>query len=132
MIIGCAPDRAVFFSRMMAEVFPGKIHATSWAVSEMVKYVINLHLAARITFINEMNGVCEAHGVEWEDVREAWLMDPRITPEYTGMAGFGPGFGGRCWPKDLAAIIWAAEQAGYAPGFLHAIQDANARFRSGS
>jgi nucleotide sugar dehydrogenase len=132
LVIGCMDrgEQAMFFADMLTRLFPGKIFVTSAAVSEMVKYVVNLHLATRITFINEMAAVCKAHGVDWELVRDAWLMDPRITPEYTGMKGFEPGFGGRCWPKDLAAIIYAAETAGYEPEFLHAIQDANARFRS--
>ena len=76
-----------------------------------------------------MAGIAKAFGVEWESVRQGWLMDPRITPEYTGMAGFPPGFGGRCWPKDLAALIAAAEDAGYDPEFLTAVQEANGRFR---
>jgi UDPglucose 6-dehydrogenase len=46
------------------------------------------------------------------------------------MTGFPPGFGGRCWPKDLSALIAAAADAGYKAEFLEAVQDANARFRS--
>lgn len=129
MIIGGSDEARAFFADKLSQVFPGKIHLTTSRVSEITKYVVNLHLAARITFINEMNGICEKFGVDWDDVRESWLMDPRITPEYTGMAGYPPGFGGRCWPKDLSAIIAAAETAGYHPRFLHAIENANARFR---
>jgi UDPglucose 6-dehydrogenase len=129
LIIGGRRPDCELFARYLAEVFPGKIHLTTSRVSELVKYVVNLHLATRVTFINEMAGICEKFSTDWEDVREAWLMDPRITPEYTGMAGYPPGFGGRCWPKDLSAIIAAAEAAGYEPEFFHAVEDANARFR---
>jgi UDP-glucose 6-dehydrogenase len=48
---------------------------------------------------------------------------------YTQYAGYPPGFDGRCWPKDLAALIAASNDAGYGPEFLRAIEDANARFR---
>jgi UDP-glucose 6-dehydrogenase len=49
--------------------------------------------------------------------------------EYTQRAGYPPGFDGRCWPKDLAALIAASTDAGYDPRFLRSISDANDRFR---
>lgn len=130
LILGGKPEARAYFLPHLMGIFP-KIHECDARTAEMVKYVINLHLAARVTFINEMDRICQAVGANWEDVREAWLMDPRITPEYTGgIAEFGPGFGGRCWPKDLAALIASSREAGYDPAFLLAIQENNARFRS--
>jgi UDP-glucose 6-dehydrogenase len=52
-----------------------------------------------------------------------------MTGDYTAIRGFPPGFGGRCWPKDLAALISASRDAGYAAWLLSDIQSANARFR---
>jgi UDPglucose 6-dehydrogenase len=129
LILGGTPEARDYFLPLLAEFFP-KIHECDAVTAELAKYVINLHLATRVTFINEMDAICRAAGADWEDVRQAWLCDPRITPEYTGgIAEFGPGFGGRCWPKDLAALIHAARGAGYEPGFLEAVQEANGRFR---
>jgi UDPglucose 6-dehydrogenase len=129
LILGGTPEARDYFLPLLAEFFP-KIHECDAVTAELAKYVINLHLATRVTFINEMDAICRAVGADWEDVRQAWLCDPRITPEYTGgIAEFGPGFGGRCWPKDLAALIHAARGAGYEPGFLEAVQEANGRFR---
>jgi UDP-glucose 6-dehydrogenase len=45
------------------------------------------------------------------------------------MAGFEPGFGGRCWPKDLSALIADARRQDYEPWFLQAIEDSNEIFR---
>jgi UDPglucose 6-dehydrogenase len=76
-----------------------------------------------------MAAACAALGADWEQVRQAWLRDERVTPAYTAMDGFPPGFGGRCFPKDLAALIAASSDAGHKAEFLMAVQDANDRFR---
>jgi len=131
VILGCdSPEGTDFFrAHLRAATWGARIHETSTLVSELVKYVANLHWATQVTFINEMAGVASAAGADWEDVRAAWLEDERISAEYTSMKNFDPGFGGRCWPKDLGALIAAAHEAGYQPQFLEAVQDANRRFR---
>jgi UDPglucose 6-dehydrogenase len=130
MIIGGEPEAAQFFHERFARVFPGTIHTCSARESELAKYAANLYWAARVTFINEFALVCEQFGADYENVRAAWLSDPRMTSVYTKRAGYPAGFDGRCWPKDLAALTAASVDAGYDPGFLKAIADANARFRT--
>jgi UDPglucose 6-dehydrogenase len=129
MIIGGKPEATVFFRDKFTRVFPGTIHTCSAKESELAKYAANLYWATRVTFINELAGICEAFGVDYENVRAAWLQDPRMTSVYTQHAGYPPGFDGRCWPKDLAALIAASTDAKYEPEFLRAVEDANARFR---
>jgi UDP-glucose 6-dehydrogenase len=53
-----------------------------------------------------------------------------MTNVYTQRAGYPPGFDGRCWPKDLAALINASSDAGYYPTFLGCVEGANERFRA--
>ena len=129
MLIGGTVDAQLFFRQRLEGVFPGYIHECSAVVAELAKYTANLYWATRVTFVNEMAAVAAAHGVEWGEVRNAWLQDERVHLAHTLMAGFPPGFGGRCWPKDLSALIAASEEAGYKAEFLTAVQDANARFR---
>lgn len=129
LILGGTRAAAAFFRPRLEAVFPGVIHECSATEAELVKYTANLHWAARVTFVNEMARICAAFGADWENVRAAWLEDPRVSPEYTGYAGFPPGFAGRCWPKDLAALIAAAGEHGYPPCFLEAVQEANRRFQ---
>jgi UDPglucose 6-dehydrogenase len=129
MIIGGKPEATVFFREKFTRVFPGTIHTCSARESELAKYMANLYWATRVTFVNEMANVCRAFGVDYENVRAAWLEDPRMTSVYTQYAGYPPGFDGRCWPKDLAALIAASSDAGYGPGFLRAIEESNGRFR---
>jgi UDPglucose 6-dehydrogenase len=130
LILGGTPGSREFFRPRLAEVFPGKIHECSALEAELAKYTANLYWAVRVIFVNEMAGICRALGAGWNGVRDAWLMDPRMTPDYTAMDGFEPGFGGRCWPKDLSAFIRAASDAGHEAKFLAAVQEANRRFQS--
>jgi len=131
MLLGGRPEARAWFRPHLRDVFPGPIRGCPAVVAELAKYTANLHWATQVTFVNEMASICDRYGVSWEDVRGAWLMDRRISPDHTAMAGFGPGFGGRCWPKDLAAMIAAAAAAGYKAEFLAAVQAANGRFRDG-
>jgi UDPglucose 6-dehydrogenase len=129
MILGGTPEATHFFHTRFVRVFPGVIHECSAIEAELAKYIANLYWAARVTFINEVALVCEQFGVDYENVRAAWLTDPRMTSVYTRRAGYPPGFDGRCWPKDLSALIAASTDAGYDPEFLRSITEANARFR---
>lgn len=130
MIIGGEPDATLFFHQWFAMVFPGEIHTCTAMESELAKYTANLYWATRVTFVNEIAKICEQFGVDYENVRAAWLQDPRMTSVYTKRAGYPPGFDGRCWPKDIVALSAASEDAGYDPEFLWAIIHANARFRA--
>jgi UDPglucose 6-dehydrogenase len=121
-------DALSFFRNALSKVFPGRFYECSAETSEMAKYVANLHWAVKVTFVNEMARICEQLGADWEQVREAWVMDPRVAESYTRMKGFPPGFGGRCWPKDLSALIAASEEAGYHPDFLISVLTANEGF----
>jgi nucleotide sugar dehydrogenase len=129
MIIGGSPTAAVFFKTRFARVFPGTIHTCAAVESELAKYAANLYWATRVTFVNEFAKVCGRFGVDYEHVRAAWLTDPRMSGAYTQRAGCPAGFAGRCWPKDLDALIAASSDAGYDPGFLRAVREANARYR---
>ena len=129
LILGGTEAARDFFRPHLAPLFP-VIHECQAVTAELMKYTANVALAAKVTFVNEMAAIAKSFGVSWEDVRAAWLNDPRITPEHTQMKGFEPGFGGRCWPKDLSALIVAAKDIGYDPEFLKAIEAANRRFRN--
>jgi nucleotide sugar dehydrogenase len=129
MILGGDPRSTVFFRDRFRAVFPYPIHTCAAIESELAKYAANLYWATRVTFVNEFAGICRAFGADYENVRDAWLQDPRMSTPYTQYAGYPPGFDGRCWPKDLAALIAASEQAGYDPMFLRDIEAANEDFR---
>jgi UDPglucose 6-dehydrogenase len=129
MILGGDPKSTHYFHERFAQVFRGTIHECTARESELAKYAANLYWATRVTFVNELALICDQFGVDYERVRAAWLSDPRMTSVYTKRAGYPPGFDGRCWPKDLAALIEASTDAGYDPEFLRLVSAANVRFR---
>ena len=91
--------------------------------AEMTKYAANAMLATKISFMNEIAGLCERMGVDVENVRFGIGTDSRI--------GFpfiypGCGYGGSCFPKDVKALIRLAESYEFNPKVLHAVEIRNA------
>ena len=129
MILGGIPAARDFFVPVLGKVSGVPVHECTGTEAELAKYTANCFLAAKVTFVNEMARVCHALGADWDRVRAGWLNDPRAGESHTTVEG--PGFGGRCLPKDLSALIRASEGAGYMPEFLWALEEANARFQAG-
>ena len=90
--------------------------------AEMVKYASNAFLAARISFINEIARICERVDADAKLVAEGMGLDKRIGPHYLDA---GIGYGGSCFPKDVAALAALAERFDYHPELLHAVMDIN-------
>lgn len=107
-----------------------KWHFLTAKEAEMVKYMENTFFATKITYCNEMFSICEAIGLDWPKVREAWLADPRINPMHTAVFVGKRGFGGKCLPKDLLALIQSAKQFDYSPQLLYAVYHANNDFKA--
>lgn len=109
---------------------PEKVYRATTAVNaELTKYMENVALAMYVTFANEFYGIAQAVGADYDEVRDLWALDPRMARSHTLVFPHERGFGGKCLPKDLQAIIVAAQREGYWPDFLKAIRDANERFR---
>src|SRR5882724_11432776 len=94
----------------------------NWESSELTKYAANSMLAARISFMNEMTILCEAYGADVEDIRKGIGSDQRIGPAFLRA---GCGYGGSCFPKDVAAMEHISRAVGYESLFVHAIQQVN-------
>jgi UDPglucose 6-dehydrogenase len=90
--------------------------------SEMIKYANNAYLASRLTFANALANVCEAVGADVVDVVHGIGLDHRIGPHFLQP---GPGYGGSCFPKDTAALISVAADAGYDFQLLKAVIEAD-------
>ena len=93
-----------------------------WESAELTKYAANSMLAARISFMNEMTILCEHFGADVEDIRKGIGSDSRIGPAFLKA---GCGYGGSCFPKDVAAMEHISRSAGYESLFVNAIQTIN-------
>jgi UDPglucose 6-dehydrogenase len=94
----------------------------NWESAELTKYAANSMLAARISFMNEMTLLCEHYGADIEDIRKGIGSDNRIGPAFLKA---GCGYGGSCFPKDVAAMEHISRTAGHESLFVHAIQTVN-------
>lgn len=90
--------------------------------AEMMKYAANAFLATKISFINEIAQLCEETGVDVNVVAEGIGMDGRIGRRFLHA---GLGFGGSCFPKDVAALVRLADEAGIHPRLLRSILQIN-------
>lgn len=94
--------------------------------AEMIKYTANAFLALKISFINEIAGLCEKLGADVTEVARGIGLDPRIGPQFL-QAGLG--WGGSCFPKDTAALLAMAREHGYEMSIVAAARDVNFRQR---
>ncbi len=92
------------------------------ASAEMAKYAANTMLATRISFMNELSGLCESFGADIESVRAGIGSDGRIGNAFLFP---GVGYGGSCFPKDVRALIHMGNQQGVPMTIAEAVRGAN-------
>lgn len=103
---------------------PVPLVETDPATAQMIKYASNAFLASRISFINEIAGLCEKVGADVKQVSWGMGYDPRIGHTYLEA---GLGFGGPCLEKDLRALMTIGEGNSYETQLLRAVLDRNER-----
>lgn len=94
--------------------------------AEMIKYAANAFLALKISFINEIAGLCEKLGADVTEVARGIGLDPRIGSQFL-QAGLG--WGGSCLPKDTAALLAMAREHSYEMPIVAAARQINFRQR---
>jgi UDPglucose 6-dehydrogenase len=98
------------------------IMLTDLRTAEMIKYASNAFLATKISFINEIADICEALGADVKEVAIGMGYDKRIGP---AMLDAGVGWGGSCFPKDVKALAYMAEETNVIPHVLNAVTRVN-------
>jgi UDPglucose 6-dehydrogenase len=102
---------------------------TDSTTAELVKYMENSFLATKVTFCNEFYDIAQHLGVNYTELRELWLLDGRIGRSHTVVFEDKRGFGGKCLPKDVNALVQASAKAGYTPRLLKSVLDVNDKIR---
>ena len=122
VVIGVESPRAEKILRELYSPFSAPMIATDIKSAELIKHASNSFLATKISFINAIANICERVGADVEKVAEAVGLDHRIGKHFLNA---GLGFGGSCFPKDLAAFIRLAEKVGYDFKLLKAVEEIN-------
>lgn len=99
---------------------------TDLSSAEMIKYAANAFLATKISFINEVANICDRVGADVTQVAKGIGLDSRIGNKFL-QAGIG--WGGSCFPKDVAALIHTADDYGYEAHLLKSAVNTNQRQR---
>ena len=108
-----------------------KIIKTDFGTAQLIKYMANCFFATKISFMNEMYQICNAIDGDWEKALEGFISDGRIGNSHIDVPGHDGdyGFGGKCFPKDINAIIKKAESLGIEPKVMKAAWNKNKEIR---
>lgn len=126
IVIGAQNERAVSLMKQVYEPFMAPILVTDINSAELIKHAANSFLALKISYINALSSICDASGADVEKVADGIGMDRRIGRSFLHA---GIGYGGSCFPKDIAAFIKISEQLGVPFDLLKEVQRINAAQR---
>jgi len=123
IVIGAQSEKAIDLMKKIYEPFMAPILVTDINSAELIKHAANSFLALKISYINAVSAICEASGADVEKVADGIGMDRRIGRNFLNA---GIGYGGSCFPKDIAAFIKISEQLGVPFNLLKEVQRINA------
>lgn len=122
IVCGVESERA---RRILEEIYKpvsSPLLITGLSTAEIIKHAANSFLSMKISYINMVSDLCDTLGADVTKVAEGIGMDPRIGP---GFLQAGIGFGGYCFPKDLRAFIYLAEEYGVDFSLLKQVEAIN-------
>ncbi len=125
VIIGTDNDYAFTMMEELYEPFNRQINRmvrTSNLSAEVIKYAANCFLATKISFMNEIAQLCDKTGADVTEVRKGIATDSRIGSQFLYP---GPGYGGSCFPKDVKALIYKANELGLDFKIVSATEEVN-------
>jgi UDPglucose 6-dehydrogenase len=122
IVIGCDSQRALAAMKTVYAPFTAPIIVTDINSAELIKHAANSFLALKISYINAVSAICEATGADIQKVAEGIGADKRIGRSFLSA---GLGYGGSCFPKDVAAFISISEEIGEPFTLLKEVQRIN-------
>ncbi|HNQ24009.1 MAG TPA: UDP-glucose/GDP-mannose dehydrogenase family protein [Phycisphaerae bacterium] len=129
VVIGTTNPTAVAVMKELYAPFMRKserIFVMDPASAEMTKYAANALLATKISFMNEIAGLCERFGADVDLVRRGVGSDSRLGHAFLFP---GVGYGGSCFPKDVSALMKMGEAVGRPVLIVNAVHQVNQRQR---
>lgn len=126
IVIGGNSERAIALMQKIYEPFMAPVLVTDINSAELIKHAANSFLALKISYINAVAQICEASGADVEKVADGIGTDKRIGRNFLNA---GIGYGGSCFPKDIAAFIAISDQLGVPFSLLKEVQRINATQR---
>jgi UDPglucose 6-dehydrogenase len=122
IVVGCETDRARQIMEEIYGPFSAPLLFTDIKSAELIKHASNSFLALKISYINAVSHICDKVGADVNLVSKGVGLDRRIGP---GHLAAGVGYGGGCFPKDVASFLHLARNVGYDFKILKAASQAN-------
>ncbi len=122
VVVGSADPAAAGEVAALWAPLGGTLLSCDLASAEMIKLASNAYLATRISFVNEIANICGAVGADVAVVARGMGLDSRIGPAFLSP---GLGYGGSCFPKDVAALKQLAGDGGYHFQLLSSVIEVN-------
>jgi nucleotide sugar dehydrogenase len=109
-----------------------KVIKTDFGTAQLIKYMANCFFATKVSFMNEMYQICDAIDGDWDKAVEGFITDGRIGNSHIDVPGHDGdmGFGGKCFPKDLNAMIKRSESLGVYPSVMKGAWQKNQEVRT--
>lgn len=133
IILGGERPYTTDLKQIFSKVFPkAHIIKTDSTHAEMVKYLTNTFLSVKVSFANEIYELCNSLNIDYDKVVEYATLDKRLGQSHWSVPGPDGdyGFGGHCFPKDLAALIRLSFQLHTTNNVLCATQTTNDEVRT--
>lgn len=133
IILGGPRPGTTKLRQIYSKVFPqAHIIKTDSTHAEMVKYLTNTFLSVKVSFANEIYQICKSLKVDYDKVVEYATLDKRLGKSHWQVPGPDGdlGYGGHCFPKDLAALIHLAENLDVIDNVLSATEQTNTQVRT--
>lgn len=81
-----------------------RIYQTDFKTAELCKLMENSWIGTKVLFCNEIYDIAQKFGVDYNELRELWLADKRVSRSHTFVYPDNRGFGGKCVPKDMTFL----------------------------
>lgn len=106
-----------------------KYYITDYKTAELVKYMENCWIAAKVTFCNEFAKIAKGFGVSYAELRELWLADSRVSPSHTLVYDDKPYYDSHCLNKDIPALISFCKEAKINTPFMQSVLNVNTNIK---
>ena len=121
-VLGSDSQKALAIMKRLYEHLGKPIVEADYRSAEMIKYASNAFLASKISFVNEMAQLCERSGADVSIVTKGMGLDSRVGPKFLNA---GIGYGGSCFPKDVAALYKTSSDQAYDFKLLRGVMEVN-------
>lgn len=132
IILGGSIKNTAYIADLYKRINTGdlRIFQTTFETAELVKYMENCFLGIKVTFCNEFYRIAKTIGVNYEELREMFIADPRIGRSHTFVYEDTPYYDSKCLNKDIPALIEFASSVGIDATLMKAVRATNDKHKS--